>query len=80
LASGDTRWVEKLLSEQALGENSVCKPWSAGGIRGFGEVGTVFTVLMDLRGRRLSIRPGPDPQAAFYSVSLGSTNPSQPAM
>lgn len=78
--SGQPDWVEKLLAEQSLGENSVCKPWSTAGIRGFGEVGTVFTVLMNLPARRLEIRPGSDPDEAFYSVSLGSTKPSQPAM
>jgi hypothetical protein len=37
---------------------------------GFGDVGTVFTVLMDLRAGEMQVRPGASPETPFYPVSV----------
>lgn len=62
--------IRALLLEQDDGEFSVCKPWTESLTPGFGEVGTVFTLMMKLDKKEMSIRRGCKPAGAFYSRSF----------
>jgi isopenicillin-N N-acyltransferase-like protein len=62
--------VRAMLLDQSQAELSICRPYSPSAVAGFGNVGTVFTVLMDLKGGNMQVRPGCDPLTEFYQVSV----------
>jgi hypothetical protein len=53
-----------------MAELSICRPFSPAVAAGFGNVGTVFTVLMELESRTMHIRRGANPEIPFYRVSF----------
>ena len=71
LANDATRsGIRAMLLDQSEGELSICRPYSPSGIPGFGAVGTVFTVLMDLKRGEMEVRAGPRDGGEFYRVSV----------
>jgi len=62
--------IRRMLTNRSEGENSICRPWSPSGIPGFGDVGTVFTLLMDLGRGEMEIRKGPGADGEFYRVRI----------
>jgi isopenicillin-N N-acyltransferase-like protein len=62
--------VRAMLSDQSQAELSICRAYSPADLPGFGNVGTVFTVLMDLAAGEMQLRRGADPATAFYRVSV----------
>ncbi len=59
-----------VLTDRCDGPLSVCRPYGPSESPGFGEVGTVFSLQMDLAARELRIRRGCDPAAPDYRVAL----------
>ncbi len=71
LASDASRsGIRAMLLDQSEGELSICRPYSPSGILGFGAVGTIFTVLMDLKRREMEVRAGSRDNDDFYRVSV----------
>jgi isopenicillin-N N-acyltransferase-like protein len=64
--------IRNMLTDQTRAELSICKPPTESVTPGFGRVGTLFTVLMDLRSGSMDIRVGSDKKSNFYPVNLGS--------
>jgi len=59
-----------MLVDQSQAELSICKPYTPSLTRGFGNVGTVFTVLMNLVDGSMMIRKGSSPGGDFYRVEV----------
>ncbi|HEB26966.1 MAG TPA: hypothetical protein ENI05_04200 [Porticoccus sp.] len=66
--AADMQGFTTLMLDQSEGLNSICRPYSASTTPNFGNVGTVFSVLMDLSQRALFIRPGSSQSKAFYRI------------
>jgi len=62
--------IRAMLLDQSEAELSICRPYSPSEIPRFGTVGTVFTVLMDLRRGEMEIRAGSQGDKEFYRVSV----------
>jgi len=62
--------ILRMLSDRSEAELSICKPYTASESRGFGKVGSVFTVLMDLAGGHMQIRIPSHGEGEFYRVSV----------
>jgi isopenicillin-N N-acyltransferase-like protein len=62
--------VRAMLLDQSQAEFSICRPYSPAAAAGFGNVGTVFTVLMELEAGTMQVRPGANPETPFYQVSF----------
>jgi isopenicillin-N N-acyltransferase like protein len=60
----------QMLSDQSQGLHSICRPYSPSNVAGYGNVGTVFSVLMNLKLRSMKIRPGCNPGQSDYTVTL----------
>ena len=58
----------KLLLDRSEGQMSICRPYSPAATPGFGNVGTVFSLLMNLKQGTMRIRPGCDPTQSDYTV------------
>jgi isopenicillin-N N-acyltransferase-like protein len=65
----DGEGIRDMLCDQSRGEASICRPYSPSASAGFGDVGTVFTVLMHLSEGRMEIRRGPG-DGEFYPVAV----------
>lgn len=65
-ASASGIW--NMLLDRTDGEMSICRPYSPAATPGFGNVGTVFSLLMDLEQGTMRIRPGCDPARDDYTV------------
>jgi isopenicillin-N N-acyltransferase-like protein len=63
--------IHRMLRDQTRGEMSICRPYSESAMPGYGKVGTVFTLLMDLGQRTMTIQRGPYLDAATSEVYLG---------
>jgi isopenicillin-N N-acyltransferase-like protein len=59
-----------MLRDQSQGELSICRPYSLSEATGFGRVGSVFTVMMDLAEREMQVYRGPAEDARCYRVVL----------
>jgi hypothetical protein len=59
-----------MLRDQSQGELSICRPYSLSEADGFGKVGSVFTVIMDLAEREMQVYRGPVENACSYRVVL----------
>ena len=66
----DRAMVERLLSDQSRGELSICRAYSPSLAPGFGRVGTVATIIMDLGERQMALRRGPRPDGEYRYYSL----------
>jgi isopenicillin-N N-acyltransferase-like protein len=62
--------IRSMLLDQSEQEFSICRPYSPSAIPGFGPVGTVFTVLMDLRRGAMEVRAGSQPDRQFYRIHV----------
>jgi len=60
----------QLLQDQTEQEMSICRPYSPSATPGFGRVGTVFSLSMDLKKGTMRIRRGCDPANADYTISV----------
>lgn len=67
---GSRSGIRAMLLDQTEGEFSICRPYSPSGIPGFGPVGTVFTVIMDLRRGNMEIRAGSKGCGGFTRVPV----------
>ena len=71
LANDDSHsGIQAMLLDQSEDELSIRRPYSPSEIPGFGMVGTVFTILMNLREGLMEIRAGSQPDQGFYQVSV----------
>lgn len=59
-----------MLRDQSQGELSICRPYSFSEAAGFGRVGSVFTVIMDLAEREMQVYRGPAEDAPSCRVVL----------
>ncbi|MCR8922246.1 C45 family peptidase [Dasania sp. GY-MA-18] len=64
------RGVQSVLLDQSEGLASICRPYSPSALANFGEVGTVFSVLMKPAKKTISIRPGCKADTPFYQLQL----------
>jgi hypothetical protein len=62
--------LHKLLRDQSRGVESICRPYSLSETPGFGAVGSVFTLLMDLVSGVMQIQRGPGREADPYEVMI----------
>jgi isopenicillin-N N-acyltransferase-like protein len=62
--------IEALLRDQSRGVQSICRPYSPSDTPGFGNVGTVFTVVMELAVGEMHIHRGPKSDATPYRVRV----------
>jgi isopenicillin-N N-acyltransferase-like protein len=62
--------VRAMLLDQSEAELSICRAYSPAATAGFGTVGTVFSVLMELEARTMHIRRGANPETPFYQVAF----------
>lgn len=62
--------IVALLLDQTQGENSICRDYSPSLTAGFGNVGTVFSVIMQLQRGCMLVRAGSDPDTDFYPVYI----------
>jgi isopenicillin-N N-acyltransferase like protein len=62
--------IEEVLADQTQAEMSICRPYSPSDTPGFGNVGSVFTVIMALQERQMVVRRGPRPDAGFRQFRL----------
>ncbi|WP_339671803.1 C45 family peptidase [Dasania marina] len=62
--------VQSVLLDQSQGLNSICRAYSPSALANFGEVGTVFSVLMKPAKKTISIRPGCKTDTPFYQLQL----------
>jgi isopenicillin-N N-acyltransferase-like protein len=62
--------IRRMLCDQSRAELSICKPPTESVTPGFGRVGTLFTVLMDLKQQRMDIRCGSDGSYGFYTAGI----------
>jgi isopenicillin-N N-acyltransferase-like protein len=67
-ASSSGLW--KMMLDQSECQMSICRPYSPSGTPGFGNVGTVFSLLMDLQQGTMRIRPGCDPTRGDYTLTI----------
>ena len=65
-SSADGLW--QMLLDQSEGLKSICRPYSPSEAAGFGNVGTVFSLMMDLKRGSMRIRPGSDPGQGSYTI------------
>lgn len=71
LAADNSRaGVQAMLLDQSEAELSICRAYSPAATAGFGNVGTVFTVLMELEAGTMHVRRGANPETPFYRVSF----------
>jgi isopenicillin-N N-acyltransferase-like protein len=68
-ADSSSDGIHAMLRDQSRGEMSICRPYSESATPGFGRVGTVFTVLMDLPERTMNIQRGPNADAANWEIN-----------
>jgi isopenicillin-N N-acyltransferase-like protein len=59
-----------LLQDDSNDTLAICRPYSPSGTDGFGDVGTVFSLLMDLDGGEMTLRKGCWPGNRQYTVRL----------
>jgi isopenicillin-N N-acyltransferase-like protein len=69
-SDASTSGLQALLRDQSRGTESVCRPYSPSQTPGFGNVGSVFTVLMDLAAGSMQILRGPAADSPAYSVAV----------
>jgi len=62
--------IRAMLLDQSEADLSICRPYTLSEIPGFGDVGTVFTLLMDLKQGGMEIRAGSHGDGGFYRVSV----------
>jgi len=62
--------IRDMLLDQSEAELSICRPYCPADIPGFGNVGTVFSLMMDLKRGSLEIRAGSQKDGNFYRVSV----------
>ena len=62
--------IRRMLCDQSRAELSICKPPTESDTAGFGRVGTLFTVLMDLKKGLMEIRCGSDGSSGFYTACI----------
>ena len=62
--------IELMLRDQTRGEFSICRPYSPSASPGFGKVGTVFSVIMDLDSLSMQVSRGPSLEQTFYTVQV----------
>jgi isopenicillin-N N-acyltransferase-like protein len=67
-ASRDGLW--RMMLDQSEDQMSICRPYSPVDTAGFGNVGTVFSLLMDLKQGTMRIRPGCDPARGDYTLTV----------
>lgn len=60
--------IHAMLRDQSRDELSICRAYSESATPGFGRVGTVFTVLMELAEHTMTIQRGPNPDAASWEI------------
>jgi isopenicillin-N N-acyltransferase-like protein len=71
MLNGESREsIRAMLLDQSEAELSICRPYTLSEISGFGEVGTVFTLLMDLKRGGMEVRAGSQGDRSFYRISV----------
>jgi isopenicillin-N N-acyltransferase-like protein len=62
--------IRHMLLDRSMAEMSICRPYSPADIQGFGNVGTVFSLVMDLTSGKMDIRAGSQGDTNFYRVAV----------
>ncbi len=62
--------LHAMLRDQSRGVESICRPYSPTLTPGFGLVGSVFTVMMDLAAGTMQLQRGPGADAPVYQVAV----------
>jgi isopenicillin-N N-acyltransferase-like protein len=62
--------IYKILLDQSEQEQSICRAYSPSATPQFGNVGTVFSVLIDMQAGVMYLRPGSSASANFYKISI----------
>ena len=60
----------QMMSDHSEGELSICRSYSPSATPGFGNVGTIFSVLMELQQGTLRIRRGDSPDRSDYTIKI----------